>query len=110
MRKPLRHFGALLLAIGLALSAGRSAAAPDAVAEGRSLAEGLSARRHAIAPNRLNAWTDAPSFESIANRPRIRRTWLVDFIPKPHMHMSAWNDTPSQVDSIAAYTLSLRRR
>jgi mono/diheme cytochrome c family protein len=110
MRKPLHHSGALLLATGLALPAGRAAAAPDAVAEGRSLAEGLCARCHAIAPNRPNRWTDAPSFESIANRPGMTRTWLVDFIPKPHMHMSAWNYNPTQVDSIAAYILSLRRR
>jgi hypothetical protein len=73
---------------GLGRPVRNGAAAPDVVAKGRGLAVRLYARCHAIAPNRPNGWTDAPSFASIANRPGMTRTWLVDFIPKPHMHMS----------------------
>jgi cytochrome c len=109
-RKSSRHFMVLLLTTGLALLAECCLAAPASLSEGQRLAEGLCARCHAVAPSRPNSWTDAPTFESIANRPGMTREWLVQFIPKPHGHMSAWNYTPAQVDSIATYILSLRRR
>ena len=56
------------------------------------------------------SWTDAPTFESIANRPGMNQGWLADFIKKPHLHMLAEDYTPTQVDSIAAYVMSLRHK
>ena len=79
------------------------------VKEGHRLAQPC-ARCHVIVANGPPSWTDAPSFESIANRPGVKRAWLVDFVQKQHVHMLTDIYTPAQADSIASYILSLRRK
>jgi hypothetical protein len=62
-----------------------------------------------IIPNGPASWTDAPSFESIANRPAITQQWLASFAQNPqHMDMLFEEYTRAQANAIAAYILSLR--
>ena len=79
------------------------------ITEGHRLAQPC-ARCHVIVANGPSSWTDAPSFEAIANRPDVKRAWLVDFVEKQHVHMLTDTYTPAQADSIASYILSLRRK
>jgi mono/diheme cytochrome c family protein len=92
------------------LLGGRCLAQPASVSEGYRLADALCARCHVIVANGPGSWTDAPTFESIANRPGMTRPWLVAFLQKPHMHMPEETYTPAQAGSIASYIMSLRRR
>jgi hypothetical protein len=80
------------------------------VPEGHQLAQKTCAPYHAIVPNGYGSWTDAPSFESIANRPGITQQWLADFIQKPHMDMVTDQYTRAQANAIAAYILSQRHK
>jgi len=89
-----------LLETGLAQSA--------SVSEGRQIAQKTCATCHVIIANGPASWTDAPSFESIANRPGITQRWLADFVQKPHMHMLMDQYTPAQANAVALYILSLR--
>ncbi|MBV8573703.1 MAG: hypothetical protein JOZ58_01510 [Acetobacteraceae bacterium] len=104
----IRPAGALLVLGSLALGP-CCLAQPASVAEGGRLAEDVCARCHNVTPGGGGSWTDAPSFESIANRPRMSQAWLADFVARPHMHMLQRDYTRSQVNSIAAYIMSLRR-
>ena len=79
------------------------------VTEGRHLVQPC-ARCHVIVANGPPSWTDAPSFESIANRPSLKKAWLVNFIQQQHLHMLTDTYTSAQANSIAAYILSLRQK
>ena len=105
----IRRSGALLVLWSVILGP-CCLAQPASVAEGGRLAGEVCARCHNVNPGGGGSWTDAPSFESIANRPGMSRAWLADFISKPHMHMLQRDYTPSQVKSIAAYIISLRHQ
>lgn len=102
--------GALLVGAGAGLASGACATAAPSVTEGHQLSDAMCARCHVAQTNGPASWTDAPSLESIANRPGITRAWLADFIPKPHAHMLTADYTPAQAQSIAAYIMSLRHR
>ncbi len=97
-------------AVCLALTAVAAQAQPASVAEGYRLSSDLCVRCHVITAERQGSWTDAPPFESIANRAGMTRNWLVEFIPKPHGHMLTRDYTAAQVTSIANYIMSLRRQ
>ena len=79
------------------------------VTEGHRLVQPC-ARCHVIVANGPSSWTDAPSFEAIANRPGIQRAWLAKFVQQDHMHMLTDNYTDAQANSIASYILSLRKK
>lgn len=98
----------LLIVLGVFFGGRHCLAQPASVAEGYRLANAECARCHVIEAHGPASWTDAPSFESIANRPGLTRAWLQDFIPKPHAHMLGGNYSRAQVASIADYILSLR--
>ena len=100
---------ALALAAGL-LSAGRAVAQTPKPTPGQQIAQHRCAECHVIVANGPASWTDAPSFESIANRPGITRNWLIKFIPQPHVHMEMETYTHAQVESLADYILSLRHK
>ena len=68
------------------------------------------ARCHVVVANGPASWTDAPSFQSIANRPGMTRAWLTDFVEKQHRHMLTDEYTPAQANNIASYILGLRRK
>jgi hypothetical protein len=78
------------------------------VSEGYQLALKTCTPCQVIIPNGPGSWTDAPSFESIANRPGITQRWLADFVQKPNMHMVTDQYTGAQANAIASYILSLR--
>jgi hypothetical protein len=85
-------------------------AQPAPRSEGYRLSADLCSRCHVITAQGPGPWTDAPSFESIANRPGLTRAWLTHFIPQPHEHMLTRDYTAAQVSSIADYILSLRAK
>jgi len=99
---------ALVIVFGSGLLCSPCLAQSASVSEGRQLAQTTCAACHVIVANGPASWTDAPSFEIIANRPAITRQWLADFVQKPHMHMLTDQYTRAQANAIAAYVLSLR--
>jgi len=101
---------ALVIGFGFRLLPDTCLAQPASVSEGHQLAQKTCATCHVIMPNGHASWTDAPSFESIANRPGITQQWLAAFVRKPHMHMLIDQYTPAQANAIASFILSLRRK
>ncbi len=101
---------ALMIAIGWGVACLPCFAQHASVSEGYRLAQPRCATCHVIVPNGPASWTDAPSFESIANRPGITQQWLADFVQKPHMHMLTDKYTSAQANDIAAYILSQRHK
>jgi mono/diheme cytochrome c family protein len=100
---------ALAIVFGSGLLCSPCLAQSASVSEGRQLAQKTCATCHVIIANGPASWTDAPSFESIANRPAITQQWLTNFVQQPqHMHMLMEKYTRAQASDIAAYILSLR--
>lgn len=83
---------------------------PASVAEGHKLAATLCTQCHVIVANGPASWTDAPSFQAIANRRDATVSGLADFIMKPHMEMLPHKYTRPQAEAMAAYILSLRAK
>ena len=100
-------FPAWMAAVALMMLAPFAASA--APANGRGLAEQLCQQCHVIAPSKAASWTDAPTFESIANRPGLTATRLSAIIQKPHLHMTNDQRPKQEADALAAYILSLRK-
>ncbi len=105
----LRIGSAVLLAATIALVASRVMSQPAMRSEGEHIVEKSCARCHVI-QNGRGSWTDAPTFESIANRPGMTRGWLVNFLQKPHMDMLAGDTARAKASSIATYIMSLRAK
>lgn len=106
-RAPLSAAAAILLALpAMPLAAHAQKATP---AEGQRIAERYCARCHVVAPGGGAGWTDAPAFATIAQNPRISRTWMRQFVTQQHMHMLDTDRSPAEADALAAYLLSLRR-
>jgi mono/diheme cytochrome c family protein len=110
MRYVTSHGAWLLLVLCLAVFVRPGLAQTPSAAEGRRLAQVSCARCHVIVANGPGSWTDAPSFQAIANRKSTTQAGLTDFIVKPHMDMLDEKYTRPQVESIAAYILSLRKQ
>jgi len=100
----------LVALLTTSMTTGICLAQTASVADGYSLAGGLCARCHAIRRGGGGSWTNAPSFQSIADRPEVTRAWLLDVVLKPHIKMSANSFSRTQANSIADYILSLRVR
>jgi mono/diheme cytochrome c family protein len=100
---------ALAIALGVSLFSD-PCRAQSAVSEGHALAQKTCAVCHVVVLNGPGSWTDAPSFESIANRPGMTQQWLADFVRKPHKDMVTDQYTPAQANAIAMYILSLRHQ
>ena len=90
------------------MTTGTGLAQTASVADGHHLASGLYARCHVIERGGGGGWTNAPSFESIANRPGVTGAWLSDVVLTPHAKMSVNTHSRAQASSIAAYIMSLR--
>lgn len=79
-------------------------------AVGLQAARDFCSRCHVVAPGEGRGWTDAPSFEAVANDPATSARSLRDFLRRPHMHMLAYPQARANADDLAAYIMSLRRR
>jgi mono/diheme cytochrome c family protein len=77
---------------------------------GLKLAQQFCVQCHMVASSSKQGWTDAPSFESIANRAGNTVPKLVAFIQQPHMHMLNTGRSPAEADEIATYIISLRKK
>jgi mono/diheme cytochrome c family protein len=110
MRSEVIRAAGLVGLVALGLDGGRCLAQSATVAQGYRLAAARCATCHVIVANGPGSWTDAPAFETLANRPGLTRQWLTDFILEPHANMLTQEYTRAQADSIAAYILSLRRK
>ena len=100
---------ALLAVSSMALSTGTCRAQPAMVAEGHRLVQPC-ARCHVIDAGGASSWTDAPSFESIANRPGSTPSKLAAYIQQQHLHMLTDEYSKAQANSMAFYILSLRQK
>ncbi len=58
-------------------------------------------------PGASQGWTDAPTFQTIANRPERTQATLSRFIQQSHMHMLNTARPPNEANEIAAYIVSL---
>lgn len=83
---------------------------PADVAAGQRIAQASCSECHVIVRNGPAGWTDAPSFEAIANRPTTTSAWLESFVQKPHIDMMHRIRNDSDAAKLAAYILSLKRR
>src|SRR6187200_1753203 len=101
----LRHF--IVTVLGTSMMTGTCLAQTASTADGHRLASSLCARCHIIGRGG-GSWTNAPSFESIANRPGVTAAWLSEVVVTPHPKMLINNYSRSQANSIANYILSLR--
>ena len=90
------------------MTTGTGLAQTASVADGHQLASGLCARCHVIERGGGSGWTDAPSFESIANRPEVTGARLSNVVLTPHKKMSVNTYSRAEASSIAAYIMSLR--
>ncbi|MGA3002244.1 MAG: c-type cytochrome [Acetobacteraceae bacterium] len=83
--------------------------APNAVAQGKLVAQQYCVTCHIITPTGQGGWTDAPRFDAIANRPGVSAAQISTFVQKPHMNMLNDQRPKAEADAIAAYILSLRK-
>ena len=103
-------FCAAAAALGLLIVRFGAFAAPPAKGEaGRELSHRYCIQCHLIAPAASKGWTDAPAFDTIANRPATTLAGLTAFIQQPHMHMLNTGRPPAEATEIATYILSLRK-
>ena len=102
--------GLFLLLLSLTGSALPAAAAPSPVEAGRTIAERDCSQCHNIAPGGGSSWTNAPSFQSVADRQGQTAAAVSAYLQKPHLHMLNDNRPKAEADAIAAYILSLRAR
>ena len=98
------------LVLGSIVLGPSSLAQPASVARGHEVAQRICARCHVIDASGSGSWTNAPSFESIANQPGITRAWIADYVGQLPMHMPVRDYTPAQLNDVASYILSLRRK
>lgn len=100
---------ALLAAFANGTGLARAENRQDHAAAGLQVAREFCNRCHVVAPGEGRGWTDAPSFESIANDPNTSAQFLRNFLQQPHMHMLAYNEARAHTEDLVAYILSLRR-
>lgn len=98
----------LAFSVGM-LSATAMAAAPSEIANGAALAQQYCSRCHVVAPSPSRGWTDAPPFETVANRPASNVAGLTSFIEQQHMHMLNLHRPPGEAHALATYIMSLRK-
>ena len=87
-----------------------SLAQPASVARGHELAERICANCHVIDASASGSWTNAPSFQSIANQPGITRARIADYVKKLPLHMPVKDYTQAELNDVASYILSLRQK
>ena len=80
------------------------------LATGKTIAEQSCARCHIVAPGGGTGWTDAPTFQAIADRDGASSAKLSAFIQQPHLHMLDTARPPAEANALAAYIMSLRRQ
>ncbi len=98
----------LALLFGM-LTASAMAAPPSTVTTGSALAKQYCSECHVVAPSSSRGWTDAPPFDSVANRPNSNISALTAFIEKPHRHMLNTQRPPAEAQALASYIMSLRK-
>ncbi len=83
-------------------------AAPSPAESGRTMAKRDCSECHNIEPGGGGGWTNAPSFQSVADRPGQSAAAVSAYLRKPHFQMLHDNRPKAEADAIAAYIMSLR--
>lgn len=101
----------VIIAVSILVAAQSAYAQPAAkdAAIGQKLSEQFCTECHVVVPNGAGGWTDAPSFDAIANKKDVTRAKLTSFIQRPHMHMLNTQRPEGEADAIATYIMSLRK-
>lgn len=110
-------FPALLALVPCAFNSAAGLAAPTEDAT-RQAERGLAFARahcsgcHAVEPLRLSPNPEAPLFETIVNAPGLTGATLKAFLRDSHNFpdIMDFNIDPAQIDALAAYMLTLRKR
>jgi mono/diheme cytochrome c family protein len=92
------------------LLASPAAFAQGATDTGKGLSERYCAACHVVTPTGKAGWTDAPSFQAIADRPGVTAAWVTDYTEKQHMEMMHDMRPHDQAAAIAGYLMSLRAK
>jgi mono/diheme cytochrome c family protein len=93
----------------LALFAAPSvAAAAGDPQRGRELAEQWCSSCHLVSAEQQTASTDAPPFETIADRSPDEFSWLEAFLADPHPPMPQLSLSRDEIRDLVAYIASLR--
>ena len=79
------------------------------VAAGKNIAQTWCINCHVIAPNQARGSDQVPSFAAIAARTTTTSDSLHAFLAQPHGKMPDFKLTPTDIDNMASYILSLRR-
>jgi cytochrome c len=77
---------------------------------GRALAEQWCSRCHAVAPNEAARDPDAPDFADVSAERSATAYGLRVFLRTPHATMPNFILDPDDIDDIASYIVSLKRR
>jgi mono/diheme cytochrome c family protein len=108
-RTSYRRISYCVISAALTLAPHVVLADPPSRALGLQLAQKYCAECHVVVPRSKGGWTDAPTFEAIANRQGSTAQTLSAFIQQEHMHMVNTGRPPGEANAIAAYILSLRK-
>jgi mono/diheme cytochrome c family protein len=101
-------FSLALFAMALAMLDGTAVWAADAY-HGEQLALRWCSDCHLVAADQRRATTEAPAFETIANRPNFDAARLAFFLLDPHPKMPNMSLTRIEAADIAAYVGSLAK-
>ncbi len=96
-------------ALALAIVPFRAFADPKPL-PGLALSQKYCTECHVVTPSASKGWTDAPTFESIANRSGATVATLTAIIEKPHMKMLNVERPRNEAQAIATYIMSLRHK
>ena len=105
MPRWLRRSAAAMAAV--VLHAPTAGAAGDA-ASGKALATTWCASCHLVAPEQRTATTEAPPFESVAQRSQEEIAALAAFLADPHPPMPQMSLTRQEIRDLLAYIGSLK--
>ena len=111
MRATIRLLPWAALAGGLAAAfAGAPARADDAgpIAAGKTVAQTWCANCHLVSGSQTQGSDEAPTWTSIASRPGTTPASLHAFLAKPHGKMPDFKLSPTEIDDLVTYILSLK--
>lgn len=98
----------LLCLAGILVATQAHAAMLGNAADGRNLAETWCASCHLVSAEQQVTTTEAPPFETLAQRSPDDLGWLRAFLADPHPPMPQLSLTRDEIRDLAAYIASLR--
>jgi mono/diheme cytochrome c family protein len=98
----------LTIAAGASQPASAQSAMMANAEEGKQLAELWCSSCHLVSPEQTSASTEAPPFETIAERSPNELSWLAAFLADPHPPMPQFALTRDEIRNLVAYFAALK--